>query len=413
MSAGTEAAEDPGVDGRWGHLAVLRDRNFWPFFVGNLLSNCGTWFQNIAQTLFVYRLTGSIFLVSLVNFSQFVGVFVVGPLAGVVADRYDRRTILLVSQSFAATLTFGLAWASANGRATVPVVIAVALGIGLANAFSVPPMLAMVPQLVPEERLGSAIALNVVTFNGARAIGPVLGAIVVERFGTTTAFAVNGLSFVSLIVALVVVRPLVSADTPAPRASERPRLLEAVKRIAGDPRLRVLLLCGAAVSLAIDPVVTLSPAIATDVLGRPDTLVGWMVGVFGAGAVLGALTVAGRTASSGRALLLLLMLVPVTFATFAFSTSFPAVMVTLFVAGFAYLGAVTGVLTRLQLAVPTSEHGRLMAVWSMVFMGSRPIGSLLDGVIASRFGLRAAILVVAAPAAVMAARARMFAVGRR
>lgn len=406
MTVGAQTPENAAVQGRWGHLAVLGDRNFWPFFVGNLLSNCGTWFQNIAQTLLVYRLTGSIFLVSVVNFAQFVGVFFVGPLAGVVADRYDRRNILLVSQSLASALTFGLAAASATGNATVPLVIAVALGIGLANAFSVPPMLAMVPQLVPEERLGSAVALNVVTFNAARAIGPVLGALVVERFGTSTAFAVNGLSFLSLIVALQMVRPLRSADPPTPGASERPKLLEAVRRLAGDPTLRTLLLCGAAVSLAIDPVVTLSPAIATDVLGRPDTLVGWMVGIFGAGAVVGALTVAGRTASSVRALLLLLGLVPVAFGVFAFSTSLTTVLAALFVSGFAYIAAVTGVLTRLQLAVPTAEHGRLMAVWSMVFMGSRPVGSLLDGVLASRFGLRVAILAVAAPAAVMAIRAR-------
>ncbi len=188
-------------------LRVLRDANFWPYFAGNLFSNCGTWFQNLAQALLIYRLTGSTLLVGVVNFAQFVGTFALAPWAGAAADRFDRRRLMIVTQLLAVVVTGVLALFAAAGAATTPVVISLALVLGITTAFSVPAMQALVPLLVPTHELAGAVALNSVTFNLARAVGPVLGAIVVERFGIPAAFALNALSYLALVVALLVIEP--------------------------------------------------------------------------------------------------------------------------------------------------------------------------------------------------------------
>ena len=144
---------------------ALRDRNFFPYFVGNLLSSSGTWFHNIAQTLLVYRLTGSLFLVGLVNMAQFIGVFLLGASAGVVADRYDRKKVLLITQVISATISALLAICIALNYSTVAIVMVAALALGIAQTYSTPAMLAMVPQLVSPENLAPAVAINIVALN--------------------------------------------------------------------------------------------------------------------------------------------------------------------------------------------------------------------------------------------------------
>jgi MFS family permease len=373
---------------------VLRERNFWPYFVGNSLSNCGTWFQNIAQTLLVYRLTGSLALVGVVNFAHLAGVFVVAPFSGVAADRVDRRRLLLGTQLTATVLTAGLAVGSFAGRVTTPVVIGVALLLGLAQAFAVPSLLAFVPQLVAPAQLGPAVALNLITFNLARVLGPVLGALVVARFGITVAFGINSLSFVALAVALLVVRPRSPASV---RTAERPRLRDTVRVVRRTPRLAVLFLAGGAASMTIDPVTTLSPAYATEVYGRPDTVAGWLIGAFGAGAVVAAFVMANRGIAGNGRLARLLVLLGVGMAGFAVAPWLAAGMLALGLAGFAFIGCTTSALARLQRTVADHEQGRMMALWSVAFMGTRPVASLLDGFLASRFDVHTATLTLVLP----------------
>jgi MFS family permease len=162
---------DGGGEPRRAGLAVLTDRNFWPYFAGNVLSNCGTWFQNLAQALLVFRLTGSTLLVGVVNFAQFVGTLVLAPWAGAAADRYDRRRLLLVTQLVAFAVTAVLAGLAGWSDVGAAVVIALALVLGVTTAYATPAMLALVPLLVPDHELPGAVALNSVTFNLARAVG--------------------------------------------------------------------------------------------------------------------------------------------------------------------------------------------------------------------------------------------------
>src|SRR3954452_7218782 len=176
-------------------LRVLTDRNFWPYFAGNLASNCGSWFQNLAQALLIFILNGSTFLVGAGNFAQFSGAFVLAPWAGSAADRFDRRRLMIITQVVSVVITGCLAVLAAAGLATAPVVIVLALLLGACVAFYVPAMQALVPLLVPAHELAGAIALNSVTFNLARAIGPVVGALVIAHSGIAVAFGLNSVSY--------------------------------------------------------------------------------------------------------------------------------------------------------------------------------------------------------------------------
>jgi MFS family permease len=372
-------------------LRVLTRRNFWPYFAGNLFSNCGTWFQVIAQSLLVYRLTGSTFLVGVVNFAQFVGVVVLAPWAGSAADRFDRRRLLVMTQIAAAAVTAALAGLNSVGLAPAPVVIALALVLGLTTAFAIPAMQALVPLLVPRAELGPAVALNSLTFNLARAIGPVVGALVVATMGITSAFALNSVSYLALIVGLAAVHPEGQAPTP----DTRPKLRESFDLVRKDTMLAGLLLTVAAISLCADPVSTLTPGFATRVLHRPDSYTGYLVGAYGAGAVLAAVTVAGRVRHPVRWLPATCAMLGLGMVGFALAPGLAVAYGALAVSGFGFLLTNTTATTAVQLGVADSQRGRVMALWSLAFLGTRPFGSLADGAVAETAGLRPAALMMA------------------
>jgi MFS family permease len=373
---------------------VLANRNFWPYFVGNLASNSGTWFQNIAQVLLVYRLTGSPFLVGVVNFSQFAAVLFLAPVAGTAADRFDRRRLVIVMQIFAAGLAAALAVMAAIGQPSAYAVIAVALALGVTTALSTPALQAIVPSLVSRAELPAAIALNAVTYNLSRALGPIAGVFVIAQWNIPTALAINALSYVALIVAMLSVTPLTAQVTP----SERPRLRDSARMVRARSELWIPLVVVGLVSLTADPVNTLTPSFATDVYSRPDTFTGFLVGAFGAGAVLAAVLVTGRWHPSQRLLVVTLGLLSLGIGAFALSSTALVGIVALFVGGFGYLSSVSAATSLLQLDLADEHRGRTMGLWSVSFHGARPIASLVDGTIAATIGIRAAGLTMAVPA---------------
>jgi len=388
VSSSKSTTSQPGV-GR-----VLANRNFWPYFVGNLASNSGTWFQNIAQVLLVYRLTGSPFLVGVVNFSQFAAVLFLAPVAGTAADRFDRRRLVIVMQILAAGLAATLAVMAAIGQPSAYAVIAIALALGVTTALSTPALQAIVPSLVSRAELPAAIALNAVTYNLSRALGPIAGVFVIARWNIPTALAINALSYVALIVAMLTVTPLTAQITP----SERPRLRDSARMVRARSELWIPLVVVGLVSLTADPVNTLTPSFATDVYSRPDTFTGFLVGAFGAGAVLAAVLVTGRWHPSQRLLVVTLGLLALGIGAFALSTTALIGIVGLFVGGFGYLSSVSAATSLLQLDLADEHRGRTMGLWSVSFHGARPIASLVDGTIAATIGIRAAGLTMALPA---------------
>jgi MFS family permease len=380
------------------NFRLLGDRNFAPYFWGNLLSNCGTWFQTLAQAILVYRLTGSAFLLGLVGFAQFAGVFLLAPWSGSVADRFDRRRILLVTQSGAVLITGALAVVVWTGAATAWNVIAFAFALGFWQAFAWPALQALVPSLVAPERLGAAIALHSVTFNLSRAAGPSAAALVIATAGLEWAFVVNALSYLALVAALLVVRPRPSGPRP-----HRPRLRESIALVRRRPRLAAFMLVSAVASAAVEPVSTLAPAFARDVWGRPDTLAGVIIGAFGVGAVAAAFTVAGRAGPLRRQIVLRLSILGGGIAAFSFAPTLEIGLVLLALAGFGFLAANTAATTQLQLEIEDEHRGRIMALWTVAFLGIRPLASLVDGAVASVAGVRIASLLMALPALAVAA----------
>jgi MFS family permease len=380
-------------------MGALRVRNFWPYFAGNLLSNCGTWFQNIAQSILVYRLTGSTFLVGVVNFAQFVGVFVLAPWAGSAADRFDRRRLVIVTQIVASAVTALLAVLQGAGLATTPVVIGLALVTGATVAFAIPAIQAMVPDLVETELLPSAMAMSSLTFNLARAIGPLIGALVVAQWGIGAAFGLNSLSYLGLIAGLLAVDP-----RQAPRAAGPAlRWRDSLRMVGDDSALVALLLVVAAISLSQDPVSTLTPGFSEEVFGRADTVTGLLVGAFGAGSALAAVTAAGRSRDPVRRIAPGCLLMGLAMLGFALAPNLPFALGALLVAGFWFMVTNTGATTALTLEVAPEQRGRVMALWSLCFLGTRPLASLVDGALASTIGLRGAGVTLTVPVLLAAA----------
>jgi MFS family permease len=379
-------------------FGLIRYRNFGPYFLGNAASASGTWFQNLAASILVFRLTHSPFLLGVLNFANFVPVLVLAPWAGSVADRYDRRHVLLTTQVVSAGLSgmlAGLAW---GGLARVWVVIVFALGLGVMSAFSAPTSMALVGGLVPLEHLGSAVALNSMTFNLARAIGPVLAGVSVSTLGIPASFAINSASYLLLVLGVLVVRP---AERIRASRTET-RLRESLQLVRAQPELLALLLIVTAVGFGSDPVNTEAPAFAR-AFGRPDTEAGFIIGAFGAGAVAAAFLLAGRVTGSRRRMVLTLSMLGAGMVAFSVVRWLPVGFVLLAIAGFGYLASNASATSRLQLGVEERHRGRIMALWSVAFLGFRPAASLLDGAVAGAFGVRAAGVVLALPAFACAA----------
>lgn len=368
--------------------ALLRDARFALFFTGNFLSNLGTWFQNIAQGLLVFRLTGSPFYVGLVNFAQFAAVPVFAPLSGRLADRYDRRRLGILAQMVAAGIAGLLAVLYFLRELTPWHLIVGASLLGLANAFSTPVLQTVVAGLVRPQDLAAALAMNSATYNLARAVGPVLAVLTVETAGFGVAFLINAVSFCALALALLRIRlegqgthpaapPHPSSSTPSPTS------------------VPLLLIAAGTLSVAMDPIMTLSPAFADRVFGRPDTWAGYLVGAFGIGAILATLRTGGMP--SPRSVVLHMLILGIGGLGFALTPSGEVALAAAGVAGYGFLYANAGTQTLLLLAAPPERVGHLMGLWSVAFLGTRPVAALADGALASFVGLRAAAMLLTLP----------------
>ena len=378
-------------------LRLIRSRNFGPYFAGNALSASGTWFQTLAASLLIWRLTHSTLLLGILNFSYFIAVLVLAPWAGAAADRLDQRRILLVTQVASSALTATLAVLTWTHHATAWVVIGFALALGVASAFSAPASAAFIGWLVPPHDLPSAVGLNSMTYNVARALGPTLAAFSVQHLGIAASFAINSASYLALVGALMIVEPRKRDIGP-----HDVRLRESLQLVRDNPRLLVFLCIVAAVGFASDPVNTLAPAFAA-VFHQRDTSAGFIIGAFGVGAVTAALLLAGRVTGTRRRMTVTLFLVSGGMIAFGLAPWLALAYPLLAIAGFGYLASNTHATSRLLLEVEERQRGRIMALWSVAFLGLRPLASLADGAIAKAGGVRLSAIVLALPALACAA----------
>lgn len=361
-----------------GSLALLRDPTFGPYFAGILASNCGTFIQNVAAILLVYDLTRSATMVGLVTAMQFLMQLALAPWTGMLADRMDRRALMLVGLGLGAVSAAALAvWVVAGLESPSPVLALVGLA-GVGAAITGPAMHAALPGLVPRADLRQAVALHSITFNLARALGPALGAALYGFAGPAVAFAVNGASYGLFMLVLVRLRFVTRPE----RLDRSDRSLSAgLRHVRAHPDLLLWLAALAALGFAMEPVNTLSP-LFIDAFGRGEALVGVLVSAFGLGSVLVAAGVGPlrRVLGGQWAGLMGLLVLAVGMAAFAFSPGPAVAIAALIVAGAGYLLGVSDLTATIQESIPDDLRGRVMALWTMAFLGSRPVAALAHGV---------------------------------
>jgi MFS family permease len=373
-------------------LRALRHRNYRLFISGQLVSLIGTWMQSVAESWLVYRLTGSAVLLGVVGFANRIPVLLLSTVGGALADRYDRQRIVIAAQVASMCLAGLLAFLTLSGLVQVWHLMAIAAALGIVNAFDIPARQSFVVQLVAREDLQNAIALNSSMFNGARVVGPAVAGILVATVGEGWCFFVNAVSYVAVILGLIMIR-VSPSPRPKPPESAFAHVAEGF-RFAWESRpIRALLLLLGLVSLMGSPYAVLMPIISDQSLDAGARGLGILMGASGIGALIGALSLARRTTLRGYGRSIGYAAIGLGTGLVAFSTARHLwVAVALLVpVGFAMMTQMAASNTLIQSMVPDSLRGRVMAIYSMMFMGMAPVGALLAGVLADRLGAAATV----------------------
>jgi MFS family permease len=365
----------------------LRHRNFQLFFSGQLISLIGTWMQNIAQAWLVYHLTGSSLLLGVVGFAGQIPIFLFAPIGGLAADRWNRHHVVIGTQVASMILAFILAVLTLFHVVQVWEIVVLAALLGVVNAFDVPARQSFLIEMVVREDLMNAIALNSSMFNGARVIGPAIAGILVARIGEGWCFFANAVSYIAVIIGLLMMKlgPLRTASkdsSPFEHIAEGFRFVRHTK-----PILALVLLIGL-VSLVAVPYSVLMPIFADRVLHRGAHGLGILMGATGIGALLGALTLAIRRGVQGLGRVVGLSAggFGVSLILFAFSRYFWLSVVLLVPVGYGVMLQMSSSNTLIQAMVPDDLRGRAMAMYTMMFMGMAPVGSLFAGALADKIG---------------------------
>jgi MFS family permease len=352
-----------------------------------LVSFTGTWMQSVAQSWLVYRLTGSAWLLGLVGFAGQVPVFLFGPLGGVMADRHSRYRIIILTQTLAMTQALLLAFLTLSGRVTVDAILALALMLGVVNAFDLPTRQSFVVELVGKQDLMNAIALNSSMINSARIVGPAMAGVIVAWLGEGLCFLINGLSFTAVIAGLLAMR-IDDGGAQRPTGSAISNLLEGFDYVRETKPIRALLLLVALVSVCGLPYIVLMPIFADRILNAGARGLGILLGAAGAGALGGALTLAARRQirGLGRVVALSVATLGVMLVVFSLSRNLVVSALLLVPIGFTLILQMSASNTLLQTMVSDRMRGRVMSFYSMSLMGMAPFGSLFAGAMASRIG---------------------------
>jgi predicted MFS family arabinose efflux permease len=361
-------------------------REFRLLWFGACTSSIGTWMQVVAQSWLVFSISKSAFMLGLDGFLGQIPIVLFSLIGGVIADRIDRRRVLLGSQYVQMTSAFLLTLLIAFNVVKVWHILALSFVVGCAQSFGGPAYSALVPMLVEKEDLPNAIALNSIQFNLARVIGPVLGGLALTGLGAAWCFGLNGLSFVAVIISL-----LLLTVTFAP-AKTKESILTGVKQGIGfvhkqGAMVGLIALAFCMTALAI-PVLTFLPVFAKDVFHRGPTAFTILLSCSGVGSVAGALIVAalGNVQNKGQIALLTLLLLGAAISGFAVSKSIVLSGALLVLSGAAMMGVFSMVSSLVQLITPNEMRGRVMSVYNLAFRGGMPLGSLATGWLVPIFG---------------------------
>jgi len=394
MPGGSEAIEEGGRSTPAPssvRLGALRHRDFRLFWIGQLISQVGTWMQSIAQAWLVLELTHSPLQLGIVSALQFTPILLLSPVGGALSDRFAKRRVLLVSQTamqLQALILAALVW---SGYIRYWHVAVMAVVYGLGRALDIPTRQAYVTDLVGRSDLPNAVALNSVIMNGARIVGPAVAGLLIAAFGVALAFFLNGVSFVAVLIALLAIRTDGQPD-PAGRLGIREGVLGAIVYAAKTPPVAFTLGLMVVVSLLILNFNVVVPLVARTVLNQDAHGFGLLMSALGAGAVAGGFSVALlRTGQPTLSFLVgAAVMLCAGFMALAVVDRFAVAFAVLALLGCSQILFTTGCNTMLQLAAPNNLRGRVMGLYTVTFAGMTPFGSLIVGMIAEHQGVRAA-----------------------
>lgn len=373
----------------------LRARNFRLYFIGQGLSLVGTWMQRIAMAWLVYRLTGSAFMLGLVGFAGRIPTLMLAAFAGVAADRWDRRRILYLTQSLSMVQALVLAVLVLTGVVQVWHVIVLATLLGVLDAFDIPARQSFFIHLIDDpDDIGNAIALNSSAFNLARLVGPSVAGVLIAMIGEGWVFGLNGLTYFSMIAALLLMR-MGPVDSGNRSRGVLRNLREGFGFAWNFPAIRAVLLLITVASFFAVPFTVLMPVFATDVLGGGPGTLGVLMTAQGVGALTGALFLASRETTSGlgRLIGLAATLFGGGLILFGISPVLWASLPALAVAGFGLMVQSASSNTFLQSIVGDEMRGRIMSLYTMAFVGTLPLGYLYAGWVAEHLGAQVTVLV--------------------
>ena len=369
-------------------LGALRHRNYRLFLTGQIISTVGTWMQSVAMPWLALELTHSGLLVGLVLAAQFLPVLVGGPLAGVVADRYRKRNVLLATQSLFTIPSFALFAISATGHAQYWMVVVAAFATGTINLFDVPTRQAFVIEMVGRQDLMNAIALNSSVFNASAVIGPAAAGLVIAAVGVPICFLANSVSYLAAIASLLMMQGLPSVARHHAELPFIARLAEGASYARREPVVGMLLIAVAVFSLFAMNRLTLIPLFADRVLHVGAHGFGFLLASMGFGALAGALTLAffPNLGADPRRQLWMAMIWVAALLEFSVSRVFIVSMAALFVAGYCQISFVATANNRIQTITPDHLRGRVMSLYAQALIGVGPVGALQAGALADRFG---------------------------
>ncbi len=367
---------------------ALSHRNYRLFFGGQGISLIGTWMQQIAMSWLVYRLTDSALLLGIVGFTSRIPTFLLASLAGVLADRWNRHHVLVITQTLSMIQAMILAILVLTGAIAVWHIIFLSLSLGLINALDIPTRQSFVVDMIEKrEDLGNAIALNSSIVNGARLIGPSVAGMLIATLGEGMCFLLNGLSFIAVIFALLAMK-----ITPKKREAQSSKVFQGLKEgfsyAFGFAPIRSVLLLLGLVSLMGMPFTVLMPIFVEKILhGGPQAL-GFLSGATGVGAIAGSIYLASRKSvlGLGRIIVISSNLFGIGLIGFSLSRLFWLSLLMMLLTGFGMMVEMASSNTVLQTIVEEDKRGRIMSFYTMAFMGMVPFGSLLAGTLANNIG---------------------------
>ena len=354
-------------------------RDFRLMWIGACTSSIGTWMQIVAQGWLIYRLTHSAFLLALDQFLGGIPIFLFTLIGGVVADRIERRKVLLASQYVQMTSAAILTVLVATGMVHVWHILCLSFVSGFAQAFGGPAYSALIPTLVDREDMPNAIALNSIQFNLAVTIGPALAGQALAKLGEKWCFGLNALSFLAPVIALLMIRTrFLPASTSESMFDSLKAGIKFVRKMGSMEALIVLAFCMTALSM---PMRTYMPVFVKDIFHRGPEVYGNLLSLMGIGSIVGSLTVAGmgNIRRKGRFAIIMLMCLGAAIAAFALSKRLPFSYAALVVVGASMMMVFATVTSLVQLITTNEMRGRVMSVYNCAFRGGMPMGNLLSG----------------------------------